>query len=301
MEYKNFVELNARVNHVKKKTAVVAAAHDAHALEAVLKAAGEGLVEYILVGNKLKIIEIGRMLGHSIESSAIVETPDHQTTAAKSVQLIREKKGDFLMKGILETATLMREVVNRDTGIRTDSTMSHVAILEAPAYHKLLAVTDGGMIPYPTLKQKKMITQNAVELLHALGYDQPKIALLAASESISPKMPETADAGELSRMAREGVFGDCIAAGPISFDLAISRESAEIKGFESPVTQDVDILVVPNIACGNILLKSMLYMGGAKMAGCVVGAKVPIVMTSRGATAEEKHLSILLSAASANH
>jgi phosphate butyryltransferase len=179
--------------------------------------------------------------------------------------------------------------------------MSHIAILETPAYHKLVAVTDGGMIPYPTLDQKEMILKNAVDFFHSLGYSSPKIAVLAASESVNEKMPETVDAKVLKEMAGNGEFGDCFVEGPVSMDLVFSKESAAIKEFRSLIVDDVDILLTPTIACGNILSKSMIYLGGSKMAGCIVGAKVPIVLTSRGASAEEKYLSLLLCAAAANN
>lgn len=301
MEYKNFEELIHSVSANGKRRVAVAAAHDEHALDAVLLAAKEGLVDYMLVGDAAKIRAIGKELGYLIDSAAIINTADDISAAKTAVTLIREKKADFLMKGKLETAVLMRAVLDKETGIRTESGMSHIALHQLPAYHKLLAVTDGGMIPYPTLDQKIQIIKNAVELFRSLGYEQPKVAVLAASETVNERMPETADAKALKDMAKNGAFGSCIVEGPLSFDLAISRESAEIKGVISPVNNDVDILVVPNIASGNILGKSLVYMGGAKMAGCIVGAKVPIVLTSRGASTEEKHLSILLSAASATN
>jgi phosphate butyryltransferase len=175
--------------------------------------------------------------------------------------------------------------------------MSHVALFEVPAYHKILGITDGGMIPYPTLEQKVSIIKNAAELFKALGYERPKIAVLTASETVNERMPETGDAKALKEYGEKGEWGDCFVEGPVSLDLTLSKESAAIKGYESPVTGDVDILVVPNIACGNILGKSLMYMARAKMAGCIVGAKVPIVLISRGASTEEKYLSILLSVA----
>jgi phosphate butyryltransferase len=292
-----FNDLTARVKNLAKKTAVVAAAHDEHALEAVLMASKEGYIDYLLVGNKEKIYEIATHLKFTIRSSTIVEAASETDAAEKAVALIREGKGDFLMKGKLETATLMRAVINKETGIRKESAMSHVAFFELPVYSKLLGVTDGGMIPYPTLEQKILIIKNAVELFKTLGYERPKIAVLAASETVNERMPETGDALALKEYGAKGELGDCFVEGPISLDLTLSKESAAIKGYESPVTGDVDILVVPNIACGNILGKSLIHAGNAKMAGCIVGAKVPIVLTSRGASAEEKHLSIILSAA----
>jgi phosphate butyryltransferase len=293
----SFNDLTAKVRNIGKKTAVVAAAHDEHALEAVLTASGEGYIDYLLVGNREKIHEIAAILHSAVADNAIIDSASEMEAAEKAVALIREGEGDFLMKGKLETATLMRAVINKETGIRKESIMSHVAFFEVPAYHKLLGATDGGMIPYPTLEQKIIIIKNAVEVFRTLGYERPKIAVLAASETVNERMPETSDAKALKEYCAKGELGDCSVEGPISLDLTLSKESAAIKGYESPITGDADILVVPNIACGNILGKSLVYMGHAKMAGCIVGAKVPVVLTSRGASAEEKQLSIMLSAA----
>jgi phosphate butyryltransferase len=294
---KDFDGLAAMVRGIPKRKAVVAAAHDGHTLEAVIRASREGFIDYVLVGDRSGILDTGKKLGTAIPGDAIVDAGEETEAAEKAVALIRRGEGDFLMKGKLETAALMRAVINKETGIRGDGAMSHVALFELPAYPKLLGVTDGGMIPYPTLEQKETIIKNAAGLFKTLGYRTPKIAVLAASETVNDRMPETGDAVMLKERGGKGELGDCFVEGPVSLDLALSGESAAIKGYKSPITGDADILVVPNIACGNILGKSFLYAGNAKMAGCIVGARVPIVLTSRGATAEEKHLSILLSAA----
>jgi phosphate butyryltransferase len=294
---RSFNDLIAKVTNLTKKIVIVASANDDHALEAVFAASKEGYIDYLLVGNREKIVKIAAELDFPLPDNAIIEGSSDTEAAEIAVSLIREGKGDFLMKGKLETATLMRAVVNKETGIRKESVMSHVAFFEIPAYPKLLGVTDGGMIPYPSLEQKAVIIKNAVQIFTSLGYGRPKIAVLAASETVNERMPETADAKALKEYCAKGELGDCLVEGPISLDLTLSKESATIKGYESPVTGDADILVVPNIACGNILGKSLVYAGNAKMAGCIVGARVPIVLTSRGASAEEKHLSILLSAA----
>jgi phosphate butyryltransferase len=293
----NFDGLEAMVRGVPKRKAVVAAAQDGHTLEAVIRASQEGVIDHILVGNRRGILAVCEKLGAAVQADAIVDAEGETDAAEKAVALIRRGEGDFLMKGKLETAVLMRAVINKEAGIRGDSAMSHVAFFELPVYPKLLAVTDGGMIPYPTFDQKEIIIKNAAGLFQTLGYRTPKIAVLAASETVNERMPETGDAKTLKERGGRGELGDCFVEGPVSLDLALSGESAAIKGYESPITGDADILVVPNIACGNILGKSLIYAGNAKMAGCIVGAKVPIVLTSRGATAEEKRLSILLSAA----
>lgn len=297
MAFKTFDEL---VRHVQqrgtKKRVVLAAAHDEHALEAVVFADKNNIAEPILVGDKPMILEMLKKLDVPEDKYEIYATSDDVSAAKKSIELIREGKGDFLMKGKLQTADLLREVVNKETGLSVGKPMSHVAMQEVPTYHKLLAVTDGGMMTYPDLEAKKNIIENAVSIFNKMGYDKPKVAVLAAVEVVNPKMPEAVEAAELKKMNLDGILTDSIVEGPISYDLAMNKESSELKGYSSEVAGDADILVVPNITAGNILGKSLIYSAGAKMAGFVVGAKVPIVLTSRGATTEEKYLSLAISA-----
>lgn len=297
MEFKTFNDLVAYVQgRGIKKRVVLAAAHDEHALEAVLLADKNNVAHPILVGKRDDILEMLKAFGVASDTYEIIHAEDDVTAAKKSVELIREGKGDFLMKGKLQTADLLREVVNKETGLFVGKPMTHIAIQEVPSYHKLLAVTDGGMMTYPDLDGKRNIVENAVEVFHNMGYSNPKVAVLAAVEVVNPKMQETVDADELKKLNKSGEIKNCIVEGPISYDLAMSKESAEIKGYRSEVSGDVDILVVPNITAGNILGKSLIYSANAKMAGFVVGAKVPIVLTSRGATTEEKYLSLAISA-----
>ncbi|NLY76560.1 MAG: bifunctional enoyl-CoA hydratase/phosphate acetyltransferase [Tissierellia bacterium] len=298
MTIKNFQQLIERVsNFEEKKKVIVVAAHDEHTLEAVFKAKGDNLVEPVLIGDKEKIEEILKKHGFTLGEESIIHIPDEREAAYKTVELINEKKADFIMKGKIQTADLLKAVVDKEKGIRTGRLMTHFAILEVPAYHKLLVITDGGMVMYPTLEQKKGIIQNAVDVLLSLGYEKPKVGVLAAVETANPKMPEAVDGAELKKMAERGEIENCIVEGPISYDLSMSKESAEIKGYDSPVVGDVDVLIAPNIATGNVLAKSLIYSGNAKMAGFIVGAKVPVILTSRGSTSEEKYLSIVLAAA----
>jgi phosphate butyryltransferase len=194
----------------------------------------------------------------------------------------------------MDTAEILREVVRRETGLRTAQSMSHIAINEVPSYHKLLVTTDGGMILSPTLEQKKDIIVNAAEALRAIGYSCPKVGVLAAAEKVNPKLQDSTDAAALREMNRNGEITGCVVEGPISLDLAVSPEAVKTKGYESPCAGDVDILIVPNITAGNILGKSMTEFAGGKMAGLIVGAKCPIVVTSRGSSAEEKYNSLIL-------
>ena len=297
MEYKSFDDLIKKVQNLDsmKKVAVVSA-QDEHTLEAVFKAKKDNIVEPILIGNKKKIIEILSGLHESVLEESIINVESDSEAAEKAVELINENKADFIMKGKIQTADLLRAVVNKENGLRTGKVMSHIVIHEIPTYHKLLAVTDGGMMMYPNLDEKKQIIENAVSTFLALGYENPKVAVLAAVETVNPKMQESVDADMLKKMNIKGEIKNCIVEGPISYDLTMSKESASIKGFVSPVTGQADIIVVPNITVGNILGKSLVYSAGAKMAGFIVGAKVPIVLTSRGSTSEEKYLSLALSA-----
>lgn len=297
MIFKNFKELIEKVQSAKaQKRVAVVAAQDEHTLEAVLKAKKDNIVEPVLIGDKSKIKKVLEKLKENLEDSVIIDVETDAEAAEKAVELIHENKADFIMKGKIQTADLLRAVVNKEKGLRTGNVMSHIAMYEVPTYHKLLAITDGGMMMYPKVEEKKQIIENAVNTFVAMGYENPKVAVLSAVETINPKMPETVDADMLKQMNQRGEIKDCIVEGPISYDLTMSKESADIKGYQSPVTGDVDILIVPNITTGNILGKALSYSAGAKMAGFIVGAKVPIVLTSRGSTAEEKYLSLVLSA-----
>lgn len=297
MIFKNFDELVKSVQgRSRKRKLVLAAAHDLHALEAIVKADENNIAEAILVGKAEEIKKLLSDLKVDEERFEIIQADTDQEAAQKSVALIREERADFLMKGKLQTSDLLREVVNKERGLYAGRPMSHLAIQEIPNYHKLLGVTDGGMLLYPNLEEKKAIIENSVEFYRGMGYDCPKVGVLAAVEVVNPKMEESVDAGLLKEMNQKGEIKDCLVEGPISYDLAMNKESSVIKGYESPVAGDPDILVVPNITAGNILGKTLIYSAQAKMAGIIIGAKVPIVLTSRGASAEEKYLSLAIAA-----
>lgn len=298
MALKDFNELIKKVQGftAKKKVAVVVA-EDEHTLEAVFQGVDNNIVDPILIGNKKAIKEVLDNLNRNIDHENIIDICDHSEAAEKGVELINIGKADFLMKGKIQTKDLLKAVVNREKGLRTGSIISHIAINEVPTYHKLLITTDGGMNLNPSLEEKKQIIDNAVNTLLNLGYEKPNVAVLAAVENVNPKMIESVDAKALKNMNEDGVIKNCFVEGPISYDLTFSKEAAEIKGFSSPVVGEADILVVPNITAGNILGKALIHSANAKMAGLIVGAKVPIVLTSRGSSAEEKYLSIALAAA----
>lgn len=295
-----FTQLKELLHNVSPKTAVVAAAHDIHTLEAVFAAQDDGLIDPIFVGNKEEILEFAKELDHPLTpGSRIVHAENEYDCAAKAVDLIQSGQGKMLIKGMLQTGTLLKAVVNKDSGIRNSEVMSHVAILDVPAYHKLLFITDGGMVISPDLSQKRAILKNAVEFCRFLGYEKPKAAALCAVETLHPNMQETMDAAALKIEAKSGTFGPCEVEGPISLDLATDKEAAAVKGYRSPVAGDADILLVPSITAGNILGKALYGLAGGEMAGVVLGAAVPITVNSRGATAAEKYDSILICAAMA--
>lgn len=281
-------------NNCPKRVAVVAA-QDKHTLEAVLMAYKDGIAMPVLIGDAKIVSSYLEDLGCQ-DKMCIVHATSHEDAARHAVEMINAGEADFIMKGLIETAVLMKIVVSRENNLRTDKVMSHVAFLDIPTYHKLLAVTDAALNTYPNLEQKKQIVENAVDALVKMGVKKPKVAIMAAAEEINPKLVESVEANELKKMNLSGELKDCIIEGPISYDLAINREAADIKGYSSVVAGDADLMVVPNLTAGNLMVKALLFSAGAKVAGFIVGAKVPVVLTSRASTTEDKYLSIILAA-----
>ena len=296
MPISSFQELKPRLRGTPPKCAVVAAAHDEHTLQAVFAARRVGLIRPILVGREEEIRALAQTQGEALTPDQIVDAESEEDCARQSVALIREGRGDMLIKGMLQTGTLMKAAVSREEGIRAGELLSHVAILDVPRYHKLLFITDGGMVVAPTLEQKRHILKNAVDFCRRLGYDRPKAAILCAVENVTDTMPETVDAAQLKRESSSGAFGPCVVEGPISLDLATDREAARIKRYSSPVAGDADILLAPSISAGNFLGKALYGLAGGQMAGVVLGARVPITVNSRGASAQERYSSIVLCA-----
>ena len=290
---KNFDELKKMLleQPVKKKIAVVAA-QDEHTLEAVVRAYKDGLVSPVLIGQEEKIREILAKLDCPAYGIEMIDIEDPSECAVKACELVKAGKADAIMKGKIETGQLMKVLVNKEQGIRRNPVMSLLAFMDSPNYHKLFAITDVGLLTYPDKEKKKAAIENAVEAFHALGVEEPKVAVLAAVEKVNPKMPETVDADEIKK---EGVPG-CIIEGPISYDLAMDPDAGEIKGYESPVAGDADLLVVPDIVSGNIAAKTLTVLGGARTGGTVLGAMVPVMLVSRSASADDKYMSIVISA-----
>lgn len=300
MVFKTFAELIAAAKGTPSAARMaVAAAGDEHTIEAALKARGEGIVSPIFVGDKAIIDDVLAHLGESVPAEDIYDVPDLAKSARFAVSLVKGGKADFLMKGRLDTSVLLKAVVDKENGLGKGGVMSHFTAFEVPSYHKLIVPVDGGMVTYPTLEQKKCIIENTVGALRDMGYDQPKVGVVTCVEKLNPKMPETVEADALKQMNLSGEITGCVVEGPISYDCAMSREIADFKGFDSPCAGDCDVLVAPNIHAGNIMGKMLAVTCGAKMAGFIVGAQCPIVMTSRGSSAEEKYLSIVISAVAA--
>ncbi len=284
----------------KKAVLSVAAAHDEEVLLAVRDACDMNIIKAILIGEEDKIRKIASEIKFDLSEVEVINESDLKLCAEKAVKLVSSGKADYVMKGLLDTSIILKEVLNKEYGLRTDSLLSHVMIYEVPSYHKLLILTDGGMNIDPDVSQKKKIADNAIKAAKSLGIGTVKVACLAAKEKVNPKMQATLDADELKSMCKNGMFGNgVVVEGPIAFDLAISEEACKIKGYESEVGGDADILLVPTIETGNGIGKALTYMANAKSAGIIMGANAPVVLVSRADTHESKLYSIAYGAIAA--
>ncbi|WP_044210050.1 bifunctional enoyl-CoA hydratase/phosphate acetyltransferase [Flammeovirga sp. OC4] len=282
-----------------KRRLVLCAAADDNALEAVHKAYTANIIEPVLVGNKHDIEKVCNDLNISFgEEVEIFHAFEVKEMVKISVSLIHDGKADFLMKGHLSTAELMRGVLNKEWGLKKSRVISHLALFDLPAYHKPLALTDVAMNIAPDLETKIGILNNAIDFLQKIGIKKPKVAALAAVEMVNEKMPATLDAALLTIMANRGQIRNCEIDGPLAFDNAISQESSSHKGIKGAVAGDADLLLVPDIEAGNVLYKAFVFFASAKVASIILGAKAPIVLTSRADSMETKLNSIRLAAAS---
>lgn len=291
---KKLNEILSLAKSKEKKTLSVAVAQDKEVLSAVTEAVKLGIVDSILVGDEDKIKEIAEENALCLDNIKILDEKNILKAAAKAVELVSNGQAHYIMKGMLGTADLLRAVLNKEAGLRGKGLLSHVMVYEVPTYHKLIFLTDGGMVPYPTLEDKIGIINNAVEVAHKLELDKPKVAPICAVEVVNPGMQATLDASVLSQMNKRGQIKGCIIDGPLGLDNAISKMAAEHKGIVSDVAGDADILLVPNIESGNFLGKSMTYFANAQSAGVIMGAKCPVVLVSRADSAESKLYSIAL-------
>lgn len=276
-----YERLLARCEGLAPVPTAVAHPCEATALEGAVEAAQKGLIAPLLVGPANKIAETAAASGIDLGNLPIVDVPHSHAAAAKAVELIREGKAEILMKGSLHTDELMSAIVSREGGLRTARRISHVFIMDVPTYHKVLLVTDAAINIAPTLEDKVDICQNAIDLAVSLGLEKPKVAILAAVETVTSKMPATIDAAALCKMAERGQITGALLDGPLAFDNAISTQAAETKGIKSAVAGDPDILLAPDLEAGNILAKQLSFLANADSAGMVLGARVPVILTSR--------------------
>jgi len=276
-----YERLLARCHGVKPVQTAVAHPCEAAALTGAVEAAILGLIKPLLVGPADRINETARAAKIDLGDLQIIDVPHSNASAAKAVDLVREGKAEILMKGSLHTDELMAAVVSREGGLRTGRRISHVFVMDVPTYHKVLIVTDAAINIAPTLEDKVDICQNAIDLAISLGLQRPKVAILAAVETVTSKMPATIDAAALCKMAERGQIKNAILDGPLAFDNAISKEAAQTKGIKSEVAGDPDILLTPDLEAGNILAKQLCFLANADSAGLVLGARVPVILTSR--------------------
>lgn len=288
----SFSELIRAVKGGGIKRVAVAFAHDPDVLAAVDTARKEGIAHGILIGPKEKIELSAKMLAIDANEYEIVHEDDESSAAKRAVEIVRNGHADVLMKGLCSTSTILHAVLDKDCGLRDSSLLAHVAVFQVPTYHKLLILSDAAMNIAPDLDSKKEIVRITVRIANNLGIENPKVAVLAAVEKVNDKMPCTVDAAALAKLGEEGFFGRAQVAGPFAVDNAVSKKSCEVKGILSPVGGDADILIAPNIEAGNAIYKTLGFLANARLAGIIVGAKAPIVLTSRSDSDDSKFLSI---------
>lgn len=287
-----FADVLRRARESGPRTIAVAAAADPDILSAVAAADREGLARAFLVGDAAAIRRLAPTAGLDLGRHQVVDAPDLPAAAAAAVRLVSGGQAGMLMKGMLPTAVLMGAVLNREWGLRTAEVICHITVFELPAYPKLLFIADTGLLPSPNLDQKVSILKSAASLARRIGVARPRVAVLAAIETVRSDMPATTDAAALKAMGERGDLGDCVVDGPLALDLAVSSEAAAHKGFVSPVAGAADVLIVPDVQAGNILYKALVYLAGARVAGVVLGGAAPMVMLSRADRAEDKLYSI---------
>ncbi|HJZ73473.1 MAG TPA: phosphate acetyltransferase [Vicinamibacterales bacterium] len=294
-----YEQLLARCQSFEPTRTAVAHPCEETALAAAIDAGTQGLIVPILVGPEARIQEVAAKGGIDLGRTRIVDAPHSHASAARAVELVRQGEAEILMKGSLHSDELLGAVVAKETGLRTGRRISHVFIMDVPTYHKVLIVTDAAINIAPTLEDKVDICQNAIDLVVSLTAKRPKVAILAAVETINSKMVATIDAACLCKMAERGQITGAILDGPLAFDNAISSEAARIKGITSEVAGDPDILLAPDLEAGNILAKQLSFLANADSAGLVVGARVPIILTSRADSVRSRIASCAVAALAA--
>ncbi len=296
--FSSLSDIEKRVKSLKKqKRLVLAASEDAHALMAVKQAREKGIIQVILVGDKTKTLEIAKSLGINLDGIEIHHEPDNAEAVERSVKMISDGSADILMKGKSSTATLLKGILNKEWGMRKGKLLSHFALFEIPSYHKLLALTDVAINMNPDLKDKVAILENSVAFMNGLGWEKPKVAIIAAVEVVNEAMIATVDAANIKELSSKGELKNCIVDGPMALDSAINKDSAIKKNVSTEVGGDADLLLFPQLESGNVMYKSLAFLAGGLSASVVLGASAPIVLTSRADSNESKLNSIILAAA----
>lgn len=297
---KTMQDIVKKAQLLTRKTMVVAAAEDDHVLEAVHMAFEAGIINAILIGDSTEIKRILKQLKINEHHYEIIDVKDKVEACEKAVRMIFDGKADILMKGLVDTAVILRAALDKDFGLRTPNRISHVSVMEVATYHKLLLMSDGAMNIDPNVDIKQEIIENGLVVAHALGIKHPNVGCIAAIEKINPKMQATLDAQELIQRNIDGRIKGCTIGGPFGLDNAISKEAAIHKGVTDPMAGEVDFLLMPQIESGNVFYKTMMFLANAKSASVIAGAKRPIVLTSRADSKESKFYSIALSQLIAN-
>lgn len=293
---KNFDDLLQKINNCSKKKVAVAVAQDEPVLEAIKSAKERGIADAILVGDIEKIREIATKIDMDLTQYEIVNEPNVSKAALEAIRLVSSGKADMVMKGLVDTATFLRSVLNKEVGLRTGKVMSHVAVFEIEGIDRLILLTDAAFNTYPDLKAKTQMINNAVEVAHACGIEVPKVAAVCPVEVVNPDMPSTVDASLLSKMNERGQIKGCIVDGPLALDNAISEEAAHHKGITGEVAGKADILLLHNIETANVMYKTLTYTSKSRNGGLLVGTSAPVILTSRADSFETKVHSIALAA-----
>lgn len=294
---KGFNDLVAKAESGKIKKVSVAVAQDAPVLEAVKAAKERNIADAILVGDEAKIKEVAASINMNLDGFEIINEPDDYQAALTAVKLVHDGTADMYMKGLIDTKSFLKSVLDKEVGLRTGKTLSHVCVFEIKGVDHLLFLSDVAFMTYPTLEDKVHIIENTVEIAHACGIDCPRVAPIAAVEVVNPKMPATVDAAELTKMCEEGKITGCIVDGPLSMDLAICPEAAQHKGAEGrKIVGDADVLLFPDIHAGNITYKTLVHTAEVKNGNILTGTKAPVILTSRSDDFETKVNSIALGA-----
>ena len=294
MRIANFAELLEAARQCGPKTVAIAAAHEQEILQAARAAETEKIADCVLVGDRNEIQALAAESSLDLGHMLVIDEPEPRRAARKVMELVRLGHAQVAMKGRIETGDFLRAALDKECGLRTGQLLSHVGIFEIPGFDRLVFVTDAGVVVAPDITQKVEIVQNAIRVAHVLGIEKPKVAILAATEMVNPKIPTTLDAAYLAKMADRGQIRGGIVDGPLALDNAISQESSSIKGINSPVAGQADILVAPDVEAGNMLAKAITYFARGRMAGVVVGGQSPLIVASRSDPHDTKLVSMAL-------